>query len=87
MLEDAIIAQPEATPAIAAQLALLALSGHLEINGPNLAARHYLALIQADIHNERLKGHSITDAIIEQSSINGVRAFMRAFGRCQTVAR
>lgn len=87
MLEDAIIAQPEATPAIAAQLALLALSGHLEINDPNLAARHYLALIQADIHNERLKGHSITDAIIEQSSINGVRAFMRAFEKCQTVAR
>lgn len=74
----------QAMPAIAAQLAVLALSGDLEINDPNLAARHYLALIQADIHHERLKGHSITDVVIEKSSANGVRTFLRAFGKCQT---
>lgn len=74
----------QATPAIAAQLALLALSGELEINDPDLVARHYLALIQADIHHERLKGGPITDAIIEKSSVNGVRTFLRAFEKCQT---
>ncbi|PWL16980.1 TetR family transcriptional regulator [Falsochrobactrum shanghaiense] len=70
----------QAIPAIAAHLSRLALAGELEISDPDLAACHYLALINADIHHHLLTGGSIDDAIIEKSSINGVRTFLMAFG-------
>ncbi|MDH7789509.1 TetR/AcrR family transcriptional regulator [Ochrobactrum sp. AN78] len=71
----------QGVPAIAAHLARLALAGDLVIEDPDLAARHYLALINADIHYHLLTGQSIDDSIIEQSSINGVRTFLMAFGK------
>lgn len=71
----------QAVPAIAAHLARLALAGHLIIEDPDLAARHYLALINADIHCHLLTGQTVDDTIIERSSINGVRTFLRAFGK------
>ncbi len=71
----------QAVPAIAAHLARLALAGDLQIEDPDLAARHYLALINADIHYHLLTGQSVDDSIIEKSSINGVRTFLMAFGK------
>ncbi|MBV2143906.1 TetR/AcrR family transcriptional regulator [Falsochrobactrum sp. TDYN1] len=73
----------QAMPAIAAHLSRLALAGKLNIDDPDLAARHYLALINADIHHHLLTGQGIDDAIIEKSSINGVRTFLMAFGKCR----
>jgi hypothetical protein len=68
-------------PLLQPHLARLALAGDLLIEDPDLAARHYLALINADIHYHLLTGQSIDDSIIEQSSINGVRTFLMAFGK------
>jgi AcrR family transcriptional regulator len=70
----------QAVPAIAAHLARLALAGDLVIEDPDLAARHYLALINADIHYHLLTGQTVDDSIIEKSAINGVRTFLMAFG-------
>lgn len=71
----------QAVPAIAACLSRLALSGDLTITDPDLAARHFLALINADTHFHSLTGQCIDDAIIEKSAINGVRTFLLAFGK------
>lgn len=71
----------QAVPAIAAHLARLALAGDLEIQDPDLAACHYLALINAGVHYHLLTGQSVDDSIIEKSSINGVRTFLMAFGK------
>lgn len=71
----------QAVPAVAAHLSRLALEGELAIEDPDLAARHYFALINADIHYHLLRGQSIDDAIIEKSSINGVKTFLKAFGK------
>jgi len=71
----------QAVPAIAAHLARLALAGELKIEDPDLAACHYLALINADIHYHLLTGQTVDESIIEKSSINGVRTFLMAFGK------
>ncbi len=70
----------QAIPAIAACLSRLALAGHLDIDDPDLAARHFLALINADTHYHMLTGQSIDNDIIEKSAVNGIRTFLRAFG-------
>lgn len=71
----------QAIPAIAARLARLAMDGHLHVDDPDLAARHFMALINADTHYHILTGQCLDDAIIEKSAVNGVRTFLRAFGR------
>lgn len=71
----------QAVPAIAAHLSRLALAGHLEIGDPDLAARHFLSLTNADIHYHMLTGQPIDDAIVEKSAANGVRTFLMAFGK------
>ncbi|MBB5702696.1 AcrR family transcriptional regulator [Ochrobactrum daejeonense] len=70
----------QAIPAIAARLARLAMDEHLRIDDPDLAARHFMALINADTYYHMLTGQNIDDAIIEQSAVNGVRTFLMAFG-------
>lgn len=69
----------QAVPAIAACLSRLALAGDLRIDDPDIAARHFLALISADTHFHTLAGHSIDEAVIERSAVNGVRTFLLAF--------
>ena len=71
----------QAIPAIAARLARLAMDGHLHIDDPDLAARHFMALINADTHCHMLGGQGVDDEIIETSAVNGVRTFLMAFGR------
>ncbi|EXL08100.1 TetR/AcrR family transcriptional regulator [Brucella anthropi] len=70
----------QAIPAIAARLARLAMDGHLRVDDPDLAARHFMALINADTHYHMLTGQGVDDAIIEKSAVNGVRTFLMAFG-------
>ncbi len=57
------------------------MDGHLHVDDPDLAARHFMALINADTHYHILTGQCLDDAIIEKSAVNGVRTFLRAFGR------
>lgn len=70
----------QAVPALAACLSRLAVTGHLRIEDPDLAARHFLALVNADTQFHMLTGQPIDDAVIERSAVNGVRTFLMAFG-------
>lgn len=67
-------------PALAERLDRLAGRGRLDISDPQLAARHFMALINADVHYCRFAGKEIDTAIIQDSARNGVAAFLRAYG-------
>jgi len=66
-------------PAVAACLARLARSGHIEADDPELAARQFTALIGADLPVG--PGASATEDQIEAAARNGVRTFLRAYGK------
>lgn len=65
--------------ALAARLARLALAGILEVDDPDLAARQFLALINADLQVALLLGETPTEAQMETSARNAVRTFLRAY--------
>jgi AcrR family transcriptional regulator len=65
--------------AIAARLARLAHGGALAIEDPDLAARQFLALVNADLQFRDVLGQKPTEQQIEDSARNGVRTFLRAF--------
>lgn len=67
--------------ALAARFARLALAGHLDIDDPDLAARQFLALVNADLQTASLLGECVDDAQLHRSAGNAVRTFLRAFGR------
>ena len=67
--------------ALAARLARLALSGHLELDDPDLAARQFLALVNADLQMAMLLGDEIAPEALGRSAENAVRTFLRAYGR------
>ncbi|WP_278258706.1 TetR/AcrR family transcriptional regulator C-terminal domain-containing protein [Nocardioides convexus] len=65
---------------LAGRLAILANAGHLEIEDPDLAARHFLALISAEMQEITLLGTVPgDDAAVERSVVAGVDAFVRAY--------
>lgn len=66
-------------PAISARFARLARDGDIELDDPDLAARQFMALIRADLPNE--PGETVSDAQLEQAARNGVRTFLRAYGK------
>ncbi|KQW81238.1 TetR family transcriptional regulator [Devosia sp. Root413D1] len=66
-------------PAISARFARLAHDGDIELDDPDLAARQFMALIRADLPNE--PGATVSDAELEQAARNGVRTFLRAYGK------
>jgi len=66
-------------PAISARFARLAHDGDIELDDPDLAARQFMALIRADLPNE--PGETVSDAQLEQAARNGVRTFLRAYGK------
>ena len=72
-------------PALAARFARLAHAGHLTIADPDVAARQFLALANAELQTTFLLGGSPSDDEVLQSATNGVRTFLRAFGRRQAV--
>lgn len=79
---------PEQTiTAIAARLSRLALAGDLDVQEPQLAARHFMALVNADIHYKALSGTKLTDTEIAKGAAAGVRTFLRAFGTAPLKAR
>jgi len=71
-------------PAIAARFARLARAGDIEVEDPEVAARQFMALINADLPNE--PGATPTDEDLRQAARNGVRTFLRAYGKRGTAA-
>lgn len=67
-------------PALAARFARLAHAGHLVIDDPDVAARHFLALVNAELQTSFMLGGTASEAEIARSAQNGVRAFLRAYG-------
>ena len=66
-------------PAIAARFARLAHQGSLEIDDPNLAARQFMALVNADLPTTTYLGDPPSDDELEAAVSNAVRTFMRAY--------
>ena len=73
-------------PAIAARLARLAYGGHLVIDDPDVAARQFLGLVNAELQTTFMLGGTPREDEVEQSATNGVRTFLRAFGKRPTAA-
>jgi AcrR family transcriptional regulator len=65
--------------ALAARFARLAHADFLEVDDPDLAARQFLALINADLQVALLLGETPTEAAMETSARNAVRTFLRAY--------
>ena len=67
--------------ALAARFARLAHAGFLEIDDPDVAARQFLALINADLQMAMLLGDQPDDSRLRDAAANAVRTFLRAYGR------
>lgn len=67
--------------ALAARFARLAHAGHLELDDPDVAARQFLALTEADLKISMLLGDQPDDADVRQAATNAVRTFLRAYGK------
>lgn len=67
--------------ALAARFARLAFSGWLILDDPDVAARQFMALINADLHLSVALGEPLTDDALRQAAGNAVDTFLRAFGR------
>lgn len=65
---------------LAARFARLAYSGYLDIDDPDVAARHFLALSHADIKLPALFGKTLSDDEYLAAARGAVRTFLRAFG-------
>ncbi|QKC83126.1 TetR/AcrR family transcriptional regulator [Mesorhizobium sp. NZP2077] len=68
-------------PAIAARFARLAYGGHLTIDDPDVAARQFLGLVNAELQTTFMLGGTPREDEVMQSATNGVRTFLRAFGK------
>ncbi|RWB60508.1 TetR/AcrR family transcriptional regulator [Mesorhizobium sp.] len=66
--------------ALAARFARLAYAGHLSIDDPDVAARQFLALVNAELQITFMLGGMPTEEEVLRSATNGVRTFLRAFG-------
>jgi AcrR family transcriptional regulator len=67
--------------ALAARFARLAHAGHLDIDDPDLAARQFLALVNADLHVTSMLGEMPEEAQRQRSAANAVHTFLRAYRR------
>lgn len=67
-------------PAIAARFARLAHGGHLSIDDPDVAARQFLGLVNAELQTTFMLGGTPREEDVLRSATNGVRTFLRAFG-------
>lgn len=71
--------------ALAARFARLAYAGYLDIDDPDVAARQFLALINADLHVSMVLGDKIGKDRVASAAGNAVRTFLRAYGKPATV--
>jgi AcrR family transcriptional regulator len=67
--------------ALAARFARLAFSGHLSIDDPDVAARQFLALVNAELQITFMLGGVPTEEEVLRSATNGVRTFLKAFAK------
>ena len=67
--------------ALAARFARLAHASYLEVDDPDVAARQFLALNDADLKISMLLGDRPDDASVRQAATNAVRTFLRAYGK------
>jgi AcrR family transcriptional regulator len=67
--------------ALAARFARLALAGFLDLDDPDLAARQFLALVNADLQGAGPFASIPDDEQLTRSAAAAVRTFLRAFGR------
>ncbi len=67
--------------ALAARFARLAYAGYLEVDDPDVAARQFLALINADLQISMILGDQPDDASVREAAVNAVRTFLRAYGK------
>ncbi|TPJ45916.1 TetR/AcrR family transcriptional regulator [Mesorhizobium sp. B2-7-1] len=65
--------------ALAARFARLAFAGHLSIGDPDVAARQFLALVNAELQITFMLGGMPTEEEVLRSATNGVRTFLGAF--------
>ncbi len=73
-------------PALAARFARLAHAGHLAIDDPDVAARQFLALANAELQITFMLGGMPTEEEVLHSATHGVRTFLRAFGKRRLAA-
>ena len=67
--------------ALAARFARLAHAGHLELDNPDIAARQFLGLINAELDVSMALGDKRDEHRARSAASNAVRTFLRAFGR------
>ncbi|TGT74505.1 TetR/AcrR family transcriptional regulator [bacterium M00.F.Ca.ET.159.01.1.1] len=72
--------------ALAARFARLAFAGHLSIGDPDVAARQFLALVNAELQITFMLGGIPTEEEVLRSATNGVRTFLAAFARKRSPA-
>ncbi|TPO01996.1 TetR/AcrR family transcriptional regulator [Mesorhizobium sp. B1-1-5] len=72
--------------ALAARFARLAFAGHLSIGDPDVAARQFLALVNAELQITFMLGGVPTEEEVLRSATNGVRTFLGAFARRKSPA-
>lgn len=68
-------------PVIAAVFAKLGYDGYLEIDDASLAARHFMALINADLPKDEGLCTRPSEAAVQKAAKAGVGTFLRAFGK------
>jgi AcrR family transcriptional regulator len=68
-------------PALSSRFAKLAHDGYLDIGDANLAARQFMALVNADLPNTYHLGAPLTESEIAACASNAVKTFLRAFGK------
>lgn len=73
-------------PALAARFARLAHAGHLAVDDPDVAARQFLALANAELQTTFMLGGMPSEDEVLQSATHGVRTFLRAFGKRRSAA-
>ena len=74
-------------PALAARFARLAHAGFLDIEDPDVAARQFQALVNAELQTTFMLGGTPTDDEVLQSARNGVRKIQRPQRRSRCTGR
>jgi AcrR family transcriptional regulator len=69
--------------AIAARFAKLHHSGHLTISNPDIAARQFQALVNADLYVGVILGEKISEADLRAAAAAAVSTFLKAYGPTQ----
>lgn len=67
--------------ALASRLARLAHAGYLDIDDPDVAARHFMALNNAELHMPSMFGRPLSEEALLGAARRAMHTFVRAFGR------